>query len=199
MDKHQWNARYLATDRMWSVAPNQFVEAELDSLAPGRALDIAAGEGRNAIWLATRGWRVTAVDFAKAAIDRGHRVAMESGVSVDWQVADVLTYEPDAEAFDVALLVYLQLPTEPMKQVLRRAVSALSHGGTLLVVGHDSRNLVDGYGGPQSAAVLYTPEWVAQQLVDLEIARAETVERVVVTNDGQRTALDCVVRATRNR
>ena len=69
MDAGAWDERYAATGMVWSTGPNQFVERELQELPPGRALDLACGEGRNARWLAKRGWQVTAVDFSPVAIE----------------------------------------------------------------------------------------------------------------------------------
>ncbi|MFL6133228.1 MAG: class I SAM-dependent methyltransferase, partial [Nocardioidaceae bacterium] len=71
MDARAWDERYAASELIWSATPNRFVEAELTSLPPGRAVDLAAGEGRNALWLADRGWHVTAVDFSLAGLDKG--------------------------------------------------------------------------------------------------------------------------------
>ena len=105
MEPADWDARYAATQRVWSAAPNQFVAAELSELPPGRALDLAAGEGRNAIWLAERGWQVTAIDFSAVAIERGR----SSGVDVDWVVGDVATHLLPS-AVDLVLISYLQLP-----------------------------------------------------------------------------------------
>ena len=196
MDSRAWNEKYRVSDRLWSAEPNQFVAAELAELRPGRALDLAAGEGRNALWLAERGWRVTAVDFSDVAIDRG-RVRDPDG-AVEWQVADVLEVPIESGAYDLVLLAYLQLPWPQMKQVLARAQDALAPGGVLLIVGHDTDNLARGYGGPKSAEVLYSPGDIRESLAGLTIDRAETVERHVATDGGVATALDCLVRAHRS-
>jgi SAM-dependent methyltransferase len=90
MDAHDWDERYAATGLVWSAGPNQFVEAELADMPPGRALDLAAGEGRNAIWLARQGWQVTAVDFSQAGLDKGRLLAGDLGV--DWVCADATTW-----------------------------------------------------------------------------------------------------------
>src|SRR5690349_10831664 len=87
MDAAAWDERYAATDLVWSAGPNQFVEAELGELAPGKALDLACGEGRNARWLAERGWHVTAIDWSSVAIEKGRQVSAH----VEWQVGDALT------------------------------------------------------------------------------------------------------------
>ena len=95
MDSSGWDARYgAAPELVWTAEPNRFVVEELAGLRPGRALDLAAGEGRNAVWLAERGWEVTAVDFSAVAATRGQQLARERGVDVTWVVADLLGYAP---------------------------------------------------------------------------------------------------------
>jgi SAM-dependent methyltransferase len=200
MDATAWDARYAASELVWSAEPNRFVAAELADLPPGRALDLAAGEGRNAIWLATRGWQVTAVDFAAVAIDKGRRLAGAAGVDVHWVVADLLAYQPAVAGFDVVLIAYLHLPPDATTTVLRRATHALAPGGTLLVVGHDVTNIAEGVGGPQVPDLLYTPEAIAGQLDGLDIERAERVRRPVAAagsahEGGTRDAIDTLVRA----
>ena len=198
MDSTDWDARYAASpDLVWTGEPNRFVVEELAPLPPGTALDLAAGEGRNAVWLAANGWRVTAVDFSPVAVERGRRLAEERAVSVRWQVGDVLEYVPPAEAFDVVLVAYLHLPAAELTGVLSRARTALAPGGTLLVVGHDVTNLTDGVGGPPDPGLLYTPDGIVAGLDGLRIRRAETVRRPVRVEDRTADALDTVVVATR--
>lgn len=197
MDSNAWDARYAAAPELvWSREPNRFVVEELAGLAPGRGIDLAAGEGRNALWLAELGWKVTAVDFSGVAIDRGRRLAAEHGLTVEWLVADVTEYVPTG-CFDLVLISYLQLPADQMAGVLGRAAAALAPGGTLLVVGHDLRNLAEGVGGPQDPRVLLTPQAVTAALPGLRIERAETVRRPVPVDDGTVQALDTLVRAVR--
>lgn len=197
MSSEEWDRRYAGTELIWSAEPNRFVEAELRDLPPGRALDIAAGEGRNAVWLAGRGWQVTAVDFSAAGLDKGRQLAASRGVSVDWVHADVRSYQPSAGAFELVLIAYLQMPAAEITGVLRGAASALSPGGTLLVVGHDVDNLTEGAGGPQDPAVLYTPELITRPLDGLTVLRAGQVRRPLLSGDASKQAVDTLVRATR--
>ena len=199
MNRDQWNRRYASHELLWSAGPNQFIEAELASLPPGPALDLAAGEGRNAIWLAGRGWRVHAVDFSDVALDRGRRLAGERGARIEWEQADLTVWSPAARAYDLVVVAYLHLPWDPMRSVLRRAADAVAPGGTFLLVGHDRRNLTEGYGGPSFAEALYGPGDVSAELGDLRIERADTVERRVAVDGGERVALDVLVRARRER
>ena len=200
MGREEWNRRYARNELIWTAQPNRFLVAETAGLPPGRALDIACGEGRNAVWLAEQGWRVTGVDFSDTALDKAHRLAGARGVEAEWEQADLLEYRPEARAYDLVILFYLQLPETERRPVVRAAAEAVAPGGTLLLVAHDSSNLEHGHGGPQHPAVLYTAAAVAADLdgTGLEIERAEVVERPVETPEGERTALDALVSARRN-
>lgn len=195
VDSQEWDQRYAGRELVWTAEPNRFVVAELQDLAPGRALDLGAGEGRNAVWLAGRGWQVTAVDFSAVGLDKGRRLAEDRRVAVDWVCADVRGYQPEAGSFQLVLIAYLQFREAELDEVLRRAAVALAPGGTLLVVGHDVANLAEGTGGPQDPAVLHTPESVARSLADLTVLRAERVRRPVAGSP--RDAVDTLVRAIR--
>jgi SAM-dependent methyltransferase len=192
MEARDWDERYAAEDLVWGVAPNRFVERECSNLTPGRAVDLACGEGRNAIWLASRGWNVIAVDFSAVAIGKAHQLAR--GVDVDWRVADLLEFRPDPATFDLVLLSYLQIPAADRDVVWTRAADAVAPGGTFLLVGHDSRNLTDGYGGPQHPSVLYTAADVVPYLDGFTIEKAGEELRTVASGE---TAIDCLVRAVR--
>jgi SAM-dependent methyltransferase len=198
VDSNSWDARYASSPGLvWSAEANRFVVESVSGLAPGAALDLAAGEGRNAVWLAERGWRVTAVDFAAVAVERGRELAAQRGVQVEWRVADVTAYRPVPGSYDLVLISYLHLRAADLARVLDSARRALRPGGTLVVVGHDLANLRGGTGGPQDPAVLLTPEIVVDGLAGLRIQRAETARRPVATADGTVDALDTVVVATR--
>ncbi len=197
MDRHQWDERYASTELVWSAEANRFVVEELAGLPPGRALDLGAGEGRNAIWLAEHGWQVTAVDFSTVGLDKGAKLAESRGVSVDWVEADLLAYRPAAEAYDLVLLAYVHLLPDDFEALLSQAAAALAHGGTLLVVGHDVDNIARGYGGPQVPEILHRADAVVSALPGLRIQRAGQARRPVQTPEGERVAIDTVVRAQR--
>jgi SAM-dependent methyltransferase len=195
--REDWNERYAQKELVWTAEPNRRFAAEVEHLEPGRALDLACGEGRNAVWLGERGWRVTGVDFSDVALAKAARLAASRGVDVEWVVADVLDYEPDPRAFDLVAVLYLQLPREDVLHALRTAARAVAPGGTLLVVAHDTTNLTEGHGGPKDASVLYTAEDVAPALGELVVERAEAVGRTVPLEDGEAVAIDAFVRAHR--
>jgi len=170
MDAEEWNERYRASELVWSAGPNQFVEAELADLPPGRALDLACGEGRNAIWLARRGWQVTAVDFAEAALDKGR--TLSEGLDIDWVCADATAWrDPGGQDYDVCVLAYLQLLRGARRAAVRNGYASVRVGGTFLLVAHDTTNLTEGTGGPTDSAVLMTAEDVLEDL-GIEISPA---------------------------
>jgi SAM-dependent methyltransferase len=194
MDAAAWNERYAAADLVWSAGPNRTVVEQTAHLEAGTALDLAAGEGRNAVWLAEQGWRVTAVDFSTVALEKARTAAERRGVALEIAVADVTTYRPE-RTFDLVLLAYLQLPWPQLQGVLATAAAAVAPGGTLLLVAHDLANLADGVGGPRYPDVLQTPDQVAAALPDLRVERAERVRRAVEVEGETRYAIDTLVRA----
>ncbi len=193
MDRNAWDDRYRDREWLWTVDANRFVVAEITGLTPGRALDLAAGEGRNAVWLAKQGWDVTAVDFSSVALGRASDLAARDGVEITTVVADLREYVPETGAFDLVVLAYLHLPPDLLRVVHGRATAALAPGGTIVIVGHDLTNIEDGYGGPQSPDVLYTPEDLVADLGQLDVVKAEKVYRPYVAEEGEFTAIDALV------
>ena len=192
MKREAWDAKYAGSEFLWKEEPNRFLVSELEGLAPGRALDLACGEGRNAVWLAQQGWRVTGVDFSQVGLAKAAQLAESRGVEVEWVEADLLEYRPPA-GLDLVIAFYLQVPAEERRLVLGRAADALAPGGTILVVAHDLLNLAEGIGGPQEPDVLYTPEDIVADLLGLAIQQAKRVTRPV----GEGEAIDALVRATK--
>lgn len=202
MDRDAWDARYAAPGRLWSTEPNVWVVEALGGLTPGAALDLGTGEGRHALWLASRSWHVTAVDFSAEALRTAQGVqsasASETTALIDWVHADVLAYEPATGASDAVLLMYIHLPAAQRRALVRSAAQALALGGTLLVVGHDRTNPADGFGGPSDLEVLFTAEDIVADLTGLagiEVRSAERRPRDVTA--APRPALDAVVVAVR--
>lgn len=195
----RWNERYRVRDYIWDVQPNQFVERYVRDLRPGTAVDLAAGEGRNAVWLARHGWTVTAVDFSQAGLDKAARLARESGVAerVVTVNADALAWTP-AEPVDLVVVAYLQLPPEQVRTALEHAATWLRPGGRVLVVAHDRTNVEHGYGGPPTPDRCYDLDETVAALAGLEIEVAQVADRRVETEDGPRTALDTLVMGRRS-
>ncbi|PFG39263.1 methyltransferase family protein [Georgenia soli] len=201
MDPAAWDARYGEAGRVWSAEPSRFLVETFSALPAGSVLDVGTGEGRHATWLASRGWTVTAVDFSAEAIRKARELQRDHAPAtvgrIEWVRADVVAEPPRPAAYDAVVVLYLHLPAQHRRQVLRGAAEALAPGGTLLVVGHDSANLAEGVGGPQDPAVLFTAGDVVEDLAGahVRILRAERVARPV--GDDGAAALDAVVVARR--
>lgn len=200
MDSEAWDARYADADLVWGNEPNQFVRAQCETLAVGVAVDLACGEGRNALWLARLGWQVTGVDYSAVAIERAGILAAQVGARVasrlTWRVDDVATMQLRAESVDLALVSYVHLPAGQRSSLMLRAALAVRPGGHVIVVGHDRRNLREGVSGPQDERLLYDPLELRSLFAGIPATRvdvAETVERH--TADG--VALDTLVRVRR--
>lgn len=194
MSAVDWDERYAGRDLVWGGGPNVWVERETTDLPPGAVLDLACGEGRNSVWLAARGWRVTGVDFSAEAIRKAYQLSERT--TITWLCADATSLDlPDS--FDLAMMIYLQLPQPDRKAALTRAWDLLAPGGTLLVIAHDSRNLAEGVGGPQDPNTLYTARDVRRDIVAADpgaaIEKCEEVMRMVPDHD--RPAIDALFRA----
>ena len=187
-----WDQRYEESDLVWTAEPNQFLPELVAGLEPGTALDVACGEGRNAIWLARQGWDVTGVDFSPVAIEKAWTLADDA--EVEWIVADVTDYEPSAP-FDLVILFYLHVMPEDLAGTFARAIDALAEGGRLIAVGHAVRNLEEGYGGPPYREILWSEDIVRPMLDGMELL--ELGERLRPIPDTDATAIDLVVHAVK--
>jgi SAM-dependent methyltransferase len=195
MQREDWDRRYAAVENLWATRPNRFLVSEVAEIPPGRALDLACGEGQNAIWLASLGWDVTGVDYSEVAIAKANARAERDGVAVEFTSADLVEYEPRRAAYDLVLVLYLHIPSTQRGAVHAKASAAVGPGGTFLLLGHDRANLTDGVGGPSDPDLLYTADEIAAELSGLEIEKATTVLRDVDGED--RDAIDTIVRARR--
>ncbi len=195
VDAGNWDERYRDQSALWG-GPNAILEPLLAEIAPGRAVDLACGDGRHTEWLAARGWHAHGVDFSAEAIAQARRrreAAMEGALTrgqgeAMYEVADVRRWEP-AGRVDLVLIAYLHLPAEERAELLSRAWSWLTPFGRLVMLAHAHENLAYGVGGPQDAAILPRIEELAAELSGTRVHRLEHVGRVV---DG-REAIDVLV------
>ncbi len=180
-----WDERYAAHAQgvhdgrgHHAHGPSPELVATLQGVDPGQALDLGAGSGRHALWLAEQGWQVTAVDFSVRGIDLGRAAADAAGPEVsdrvDWVVADATTWAPSpGTAYDLVFLTYFHVDAD----VVRRLGTWLAPGGRLVVIGHGLRNLTDGVGGPRDPSILNTPESLRDRAAGLDVERCEEVVR----------------------
>jgi cyclopropane fatty-acyl-phospholipid synthase-like methyltransferase len=204
-EESAWEGRYRETTAVWSGRPNGQLVAEAADLPPGTALDAGSGEGSDALWLARRGWRVTAVDFATTALARGARAASAAGVAdrISWVHADLRTWAPPEGAFDLVSAQFLHLSTESRPAVFARLAAAVAPGGTLLVVGHDVSDLHTGAHRPHAPEVFFTADELAASLdpASWTVAAADTRHRPALDHEAGHgvTVADVVLVALRQR
>src|ERR1051326_3914406 len=131
----EWDSRYSeGGGAMWSGRPNGRLVAEVGTLTPGRVLDVGCGEGADAIWLAQRGWTVTAIDISDVAVSRARETAQRNGATVEWLCGDALQVPFPARSFDLLSMQYPALPKAPGEAAIRTLLDTVGPGGVLLAV-----------------------------------------------------------------
>lgn len=201
-DQAFWDERYRSQAALWSGNPNRHLVAEVEDLTPAAALEVAAGEGADAIWLAGRGWEVTAVEISTVALERaaGHAAQAGSAIAerIQWVHQDVLHWNPPRQRYDLVSAQYLHLPTELRRVLFDALASAVAPGGTLLIVGHHPSDLV-AVPRPQPPELFFTGDDIA---AELDATSWDVVTNMVAersgTHDGHAVLLhDAVLRARR--
>jgi SAM-dependent methyltransferase len=199
-----WDARYRTKESLWSGKPNAHLVAQAGDLAPGTALDAGAGEGADAIWLAGRGWRVTAVDISAVALERAAGHAAQAGEEVagriTWRREDLLEWQPPERGYDLVATHYLHLPSAGRQSLFRRLAAAVADGGTLLIVAHHPSDLRTTMPRPQEPDLFFTGDDIAAQLdgQGWEIVTNVAAPRQVTDPDGRQVTIhDTVLRARR--
>lgn len=206
-DTHYWENRYRQNHPTPVRKPNPHLVEGTARAPGGHALDAGAGEGADALWLASRGWRVTAVDVSATALDRARAHAEttdpDRASAISWLEADLTRWTPEAEAYDLVFSAYVHTTTSP-EAFYRRLAAAVAPGGTLLIVGHHHSDPHTQHAQVPSAAVHTTAEEVAAVLAAdrWDVAVAETRSRAVGEHSGHgghgRTIHDTVLRARRH-
>ena len=201
-----WDERYGSKDRIWSGNPNPQLVEQAAGLVPGSALDVGSGEGADAIWLASQGWEVTAVDVSTVALARAAQRAAEAGDEIagriSWQQGDLMTWEPPPQRFDLVSAQFMYLPPPSVESLHRRLAAAVRPGGSLLIVGHHPSDMETSIPRPNHRELYYTAEEIAARLdpAEWEIVVIAAPAREAVDPDGQTVTIhDTVLRAVRRR
>lgn len=184
-----WNRRYADVDRLFTLNPNALLSDFAAGLMPGRALDIGAGEGRNAIWLAKAGWSVTALDVSEVGLARAAEHAAEEGVALDCVVADWREYCAPSP-FDLAVISFMHPGPDERASMFADVGEMLPPGGHLFIVGVDLSE--PGRRGPRDPERLYTPERLRRALEGFEVVRCETVAYQGESTEGPKPVIDSV-------
>jgi SAM-dependent methyltransferase len=193
----RWDERHAAGDFEGEGRKPTLVSA-VAGLRPGRALELAAGSGTNAVWLASQGWQTTAVDWSPVALGNGRARAEAAGVEVEWLERSLFEWSPPTRSFDLVAIVHLHPAPDERRPVYAAAAAAVAAGGRLVIVGHDRINATEGEGGPPDTDRLFTAAEIAADLIaadpGLEIERSEVVRRAPLP---RRAPIDALLVARR--
>jgi len=158
-----WEERYRSRESIWSGRPNAHLVAEVAGLTPGTAIDVGAGEGADAVWLARAGWRVTALEFSRTALARG---AAQGVAGIEWVQGDARSFEPPSAGYDLVTSSFVHLPTGQFEAFFERLVAMVGPGGTLLVGAHHPDDLANGIPRPPHPDLYQSAEQLAALLRD---------------------------------
>ena len=183
-----WNARYGGADFHFGTAPNAFLAREAHRLAlPSSVLCVADGEGRNSVWLARQGHRVSAFDLAEAGVAKARRLAAEHGVEVDYAVADIGDWPWHQRSYDAVVAIFIQfLAPEARGPVFAGMRQAVRPGGLVLLQGYRPEQVDYGTGGPPRREHMYTAAWLAAEFAGWECLHLREHDEDIAEGAGHR-------------
>jgi len=198
-ERARWDDRFSKDDYHFGTEPNGFVAGQAHLLAPGMsALSVADGEGRNSVWLAQQGLRVTAFDFSPVGVAKARRLAAVKGVEVEYHVANILEWDWDARQYDLLAAIFIQFlgPAERAR-VFAGMLRALAPGGILVLQGYGPKQLEYATGGPKQIENLYTAQLLRESFATLEILHLREHDETIAEGDahcGMSALIDLVAR-----
>jgi hypothetical protein len=190
-DEDFWNERYAAGDYLYGTEPNAFL-AEHAHLLHDPVLSLSEGEGRNAVFLASRGLRVLGVDCSVVGLQKAQALAGARGVTIETEVADLAVFEPRENHFGSVVSISGHLPSSIRKRLYPLIERALTPGGTVLLEAYSERQLQNSTGGPKNIDMLMTVDKVRREFPNLVPLLAREIEREVVEGEGH-TGMAAVV------
>jgi SAM-dependent methyltransferase len=175
-----WDERYRAEEYAYGKNPNEFLEANVNSIPKGNVLSLAEGEGRNAVFLAKLGYLVTAVDASQAGLSKARKLAEENGVVVEFIQADLADYDLGENKWDGIVSIFCPLPSSIRKQLHKKVEAGLKRGGFFLLEAYTPDQLKHGTGGGDSVDVMQTTESLRLELAGLRFSHLVELERDVI-------------------
>lgn len=178
-----WNKRYSDQQYIYGKEPNQFLKGELSKITPGKILFLGEGEGRNAVYAATLGWDVDAVDYSEAGKYKAEKLAAENVVRINYLVEDLSTFSPKQNYYDAIVLIYLHLEEELRERVSKKVMEAAKPGGKIILEVFEKEQIKNNSGGPKNAGLLYSLQDVVEDFIDLEFEKLSKDN--IVLNEGE--------------
>lgn len=166
-----WNERFGNEEYLYGKEPNVFLKQELENLSPGKILFPAEGEGRNAVYAATLGWQVDALDSSEAAKTKAQKLAAEKNVKINYELVNLKFHKLPAEQYDAVAIIYFHLPSDCRNEVYKEAVKTLKSGGKLILELFDKEQFKVPYAGPKDEDLLYSLEDAVNDFIDLDFEK----------------------------
>ncbi len=177
-----WDSRFAAAEYVYGTAPNIYFKQCIDGLQPGTILVPGAGEGRDAVYTATKGWQVAAIDLSIKGKEKAMALAANQNVQIDYQIADAAEYTTNMQ-FDAIGMIYFHLPPEVRIPFHQKAIAMLKPGGMLFIEVFTPDQLTNGSSfGPKDASMLYTSALLAEDFAGLDILENQELE--VILDEG---------------
>lgn len=178
-----WDERYSVQEYIFGTEPNQYFKQKIDSINPGKILVVAAGEGRDAVYAATKGWNVFAFDKSKVACKKALKLSKSKQAKINYKISDSAEYKIRNKEFDVIAVIYFHLPPVARKEFFSKIISGLKEGGYLIIEAFNSRQLSNKSGGPKEMDLLLTKEILENEITGLKII--ENYEKEIYLKEGK--------------
>lgn len=179
-----WDERFAEPGWTYGTEPNGFLVTVVDRIPQGRVLSLGEGEGRNAVFLARRGYDMLGVDGSAVGLAKARRLAEEAGVAIATHLADLAEYEIAPGSWDGIVSIFCHLPAELRRRVHRQVVAGLKPGGVFVFEAYAPKQLQYGTGGPQTRDLLVSLDDARAELDGLAFEIAREAEREV--HEGRR-------------
>jgi SAM-dependent methyltransferase len=175
-----WDERFSTQDYVYGTKPNDFLKDQITSIPKGKVLSLAEGEGRNAVFLAKQGYSVTAVDASLAAIDKGHLLAKNNGVEIDFVHADLTEFELGEHHWDGIISIFFPLPPLQRKALYKKVARGLKKSGIFLLEAYTPKQLMFDTGGGKVIDFMQSKKSLAKELKGLDFVHLEELERNII-------------------
>lgn len=169
--KDLWDQRYSHEEYKYGKEPNQFLKSELAKLKPGRILFIGEGEGRNAVYAASAGWTVDAIDFSEEGKTKATKLANETGVKINYDVKDFSNFEPQKDFYDAIGIIFIHPDENLRKSLFNKLIKSLKCNGKIIFECFEKDQLKYESGGPKDPELLYSLEDIVNHFIDLEFVK----------------------------
>ena len=180
--KEFWNERYAETQYVYGEKPNDYLKEQLLKLPAGKILFPCEGEGRNAVFAAANHWDTFACDFSESGREKAMALAHKNGVSITYDICDILEYQTSNNSFDAIALVFAHFPENIRRKVHHKLLDMLKPGGVIILIGFNKKQLGKSSGGPKLLEMLFDQEMLREDFEKCEIEALE--EKNVLLSEG---------------